>query len=205
MRRNRIFIMLLVIVTVLAMATTALAGRPDKPDKPDDHPNELPDGHDMWTCAARVDNGAIWLPGEWVDDNPDTPEVEDYYLSDTTVGVDVPLCIDMFNHKDVVDWTVSWVGEPGRKDPKGLMFIFEEVLPGSHYAQREVLPTCVDDDEGVRRCNGSVAMTLIFDPDGVFGDEDGDVKHLVFLAMGRQGDKWESLEFTVTPQPQPTD
>jgi hypothetical protein len=35
MKRNRLFIVLLAIVTILAMATTALAGKPvDKPDKP---------------------------------------------------------------------------------------------------------------------------------------------------------------------------
>ena len=34
MRRNRTFIVLLVIVTTMALATTALAGKHDKPDKP---------------------------------------------------------------------------------------------------------------------------------------------------------------------------
>jgi hypothetical protein len=210
MRRNRIVIMMLVIVTVLAMATTALAGKPDKPDKPG---KPLP-APDIWTCAERVENGAVWLPGEWVGDDPLTPDVEDYYLSDTTVPVDVPLCIDMvdlvdhvdpeYDHRNVVNWTVEWEGKAVRKAPKGLMFIFEEELPGTHYAEAEALPDpeeevfldCVFDDEtGEYTCDGSWENITL--------TGNGDAEHLVFLAMGHQGDKWTELTFTVTPHPPP--
>ena len=184
MRRNRVFIVLLVIVTVLAMATTALAGKPDNPGKPPPPP-------DIWTCAERVENGAVWLPGRW--------EV-DYYVSDVSnlenqVDVDVPLCIDLDHlptHKYVEKWTVEWEGRAVRKAPNGLMFIFEEEVHTTHYADLEVSPGCVFVEEtGLYTCSGEVEMTL--------KGNDQVAKHLVFLAMGRQGDKWTELTFKVTP------
>ena len=175
MRRNRIVVMMLVIVTVLAMATTALAGRPNKPGKP-----EPPD---IWTCAERVKNGAVWVPGDW---NGAA------YVSDLTVKVDVPLCIDLDFldvHKYVTAWTVTWEdGKTVRKDPKGLMLIFEEALPGTHYAEKEV------SQPGMQ---GTWYAELDLEKDG---DGNPVNEHLVFVAMPRQGDEWESITFTVTPE-----
>jgi len=196
MRRNRMSIVLLVIVTVLAMATTALAGKPDNPGEPPDHPNDPPDPHEMWTCAARVDNGAIWLPGRSEGDS---------YVSDVRdpkmqVRVDVPLCIDMPDDRTETSWLVEWEGTAVRKAPKGLMFIFEEVLPGTHYAEAEALPDpeaevflgcIVDDETGDYTCDGSWENITL--------KGNGEAKHLVFLAMGHQGDKWTKLTFKVTP------
>jgi hypothetical protein len=185
------FIVLLVIVTVMAMATTALAGRPaDKPGKP-----EPPD---IWTCAARVDNGAVWVPGTWNDT---------FYVSefDPEEDVGVPLCIDLDKvaaHKHVTNWSVRWEGKAVRKAPKGMMFIFEEEVHATHYAEAEALPDpeeevfldCVFDDEtGEYTCDGSWENIIL--------TGNGDAEHLVFLAMGHQGDKWTNITFWVTPNP----
>ena len=176
MRRNRVAVAMLVIVTVLAMATTALAGKPDNPGKP-----EKPTPPDIWTCAERVQNGASWVPGYWNGVS---------YVSDATVDVDLPLCIDLNSlaaHKHVVEWTVTWEGTPVLKSPKGLMLIFEEEVHANHYAEIEV------SQPGEQR---SWEAHLVL-PTDVEGNPVND--HLVLVAMPRQGDKWDTISFTVTP------
>jgi hypothetical protein len=177
MKRNRLLIVLLAIVTILAMATAALAARsPDKgrPDKPEPPP--------IWRCEDRVANDAVWVPGAWDGSS---------YVSDADVRADIPLCIDIEEeHRTVENWTVTWEGT-ARKDPKGLMFIFEEEVHAAHYAELEVLPTAGDDI-----LSGTAEMTPNF---GL--DDDGTIEHMVFVAMGRQGDKWTDLTFTATPHP----
>jgi hypothetical protein len=169
------FIVLLVIVTVMAMATTALAGRPDKPGKP-----EPPD---IWTCAERVDNGAVWVPGEW----DGTSYVSKF---DPKGDVGVPLCIDLDEvaaHKHVTNWSVRWEGT-ARKAPKGLMLVFEEEVHATHYGEK---------------IGYGLEETLYFDLALSDVDENDvfDNEHLVFLAMPRQGDKWTNITFWVTPNP----
>lgn len=132
---------------------------------------------DIWTCQERVDNGAVWIPGKW---NGST------YLSETSVDVDVPLCIDIREeHWLVTEWTVSWEGTAS-KDPKGLKFVFEEGVHQSVYAETEWTSS-----EGTVT-SGTVPMVLNFAGD--------DVTHLVFVAMPFQGDNWTDISFTVTPK-----
>ena len=132
---------------------------------------------DIWTCQERVDNGAVWIPGKW---NGST------YLSETSVEVDVPLCIDIREeHWLVTEWTVSWEGTAS-KDPKGLKFVFEEGVHQSVYAETEWTSS-----EGTVT-SGTVPMVLNFAGD--------DVTHLVFVAMPFQGDNWTDISFTVTPK-----
>jgi hypothetical protein len=131
---------------------------------------------DLWTCDARRANGAVWTEGKW-DGRA--------YVSKEVVAI--PLCIDVAAHKDVVSWTVEWEEGEARKAPKGLKFVFEEEVPGAHYAEFEVKPTATKPDI----TSGCVVMTLT--------NDDGDVRHLAFVAMGHNGDKWTELTITATP------
>ena len=166
---------------VAAMAPAGMAKKGKGPPAPEP---------EIWTCEARVDpevGGAVWILGHW-------DESLSAYVSDDTVNndVDLPLCIDIGPaHRGVTNWTVSWEGDAER-DPKGLKFVFEEEVHGSVYAETE----WTSKDGIVTSNTTGVDMVLNF-----AGDDD--VRHLVFVAMPRQGDKWTSISFTVTPIPPP--
>jgi hypothetical protein len=127
-----------------------------------------------------------WVPGHWEDD--------DLWVEGHYVASGVPVCIDLdFEeaHKYLTKWTVTWEGTALRKAPRVLMLIFEEELPGTHYAEIELpqpdMPTM----------EGQWEAVWVLD-----ADDDGDPvnDHLVFVAMPRLGDKWDTISFTVTPQ-----
>jgi len=170
MKRNRIVVMMLVVVTVLAMATTALAGKPDKPDKP-----EPPESR---TCKELDADDTSWVLGGWVEGHSERGvSVEAHYEASG-----VPACIDLdklVEHRNAQLWLVEYSGQARKGTTKGLGLGFKRGLPGEWYAGPELR-------------NPGVAWEPWVAP-----DDDGP---FVFVAMEHHGDKWQTITIKVTPQ-----
>jgi hypothetical protein len=166
------------ITTALVMflfATAALAAKPDcnrKDCPPPDTTTTTMDPGDpaLWTCRARIDNGATgWELGAW----------------DETLGAytgNLPLCVDMeAGHRRVTAWVVTWDGATvkGTETIKGLLLRFEEEVHATTYAEAEV--TTVSG-------TWQATLTPATPP-----------RSLVFVAMPHSGDKWDWSSITVTP------
>ena len=124
MRYKSLFITILAIAMVAALAATALAGKPVNPGKPTTTTTTAPD---YWTCQARVDNGAVaWEPLGTYD------ETTGVYTGEGPV-----LCVDIIeDDRNVTDWTVMWeFGVTAKDTVKGLNLVFEEEVHGTVYSK----------------------------------------------------------------------
>ena len=178
-----LFVVVLSVAMVAAMAPAGMAKKGKGPP--------APEPETIWSCQDRVDNGAVWILGHW-DESLSAYVSDDTTAESVPIDVALPLCIDIGPaHIGVTNWTVSWEGTANRV-PKGLKFVFEEGVHQSVYAETEWTSK-----DGTVTSN-TVDMVLDF-----AADSDSDHLEFVFVAMPRQGDKWTSISFTVTPNPPP--
>lgn len=121
MRKRALLVTLVAVVMLLSSAVAASAVKPDKPPKPPKPTTTTEAPPEFWTCQARIDNGAIWNPGEW---------------DGTAYVADMSSCTDILTeHLGVVDWTVEWNGIAA-KGVKGLRFVFEEEIHDNVFAEQ---------------------------------------------------------------------
>ena len=182
---RRMVTLLFVGVLVVAVAVPAGAGKPDcdegstHPSCPSDPPPT--EGETGWWCEDRIENGAIWSPGVWVDDS---------YLITAPTG-----CIDIKDdvHRGCHVWTVEVVGQTLKGTAKGMKLVFEDGIhaPGGVHAQTEL--TAFELNSA-----GNLSATWI--TPAIQGDADPEVPY-TFVSMPRAGDRWQWIEITVTPDP----
>lgn len=197
--KTRILLLLAVAVALAAiLALPALAAKPDcsvdptHPSCRDGVPEEV-----VWTCAARVDNGASgWVIGEWIgltglpieiDPAGDAPV---YYRTDNASGA-IPACIDIHpDHVSETRWSVAWNADEdsviSQKRNGGLMMLFEREIHSDPYAEH-------------------IAKTPVGSWDATFDlspyDPGYTVDNLVFAAMPAHRDTWLFADgyLTITP------
>ncbi len=141
----------------------------------------------VWTCAARVDNGATgWVMGEWVDGDGDPIAIQldgngpvpASYRTDNASGA-IPACIDIHpDHFSVAEWTVEWDADEaviGHKRHGGLKMLFEREVHSDVYAG-----TIARDSAG--EWNAVIDLSD-------FGTS-YEVDNLVFVAMPGHRDTW---------------
>ena len=125
------------------------------------------------TCQALVDNGAVWVPGEWDED-------AGYYIVRDVPGPLPTPCVDILDiHTTPRHWRVAWEGTIADGVEVGFLLVFEQGIHGTVYEQREI-DTASD-----------VWITQELDPDPD--------KPFTFVAMPHSFDNWESITFTLTP------
>jgi len=140
---------------------------PDEPEQVD------ADGRPLvgWTCKARIDNGAVWEPGEWV-------EASGAYVA-VGSGPMPALCLDLLDtHREPQAWKVEWEGVAPTLEV-GLLLVFEKGIHGTVYAEREIA-----DESGEW-------MTPVLQPDPT--------EPFTVVVMPHSFDEWTEITFTITP------
>jgi hypothetical protein len=120
MRRRNQIVTAVVLAVALAIPASALAAKGGGKGKPPPPPDDT-----VWTCQARVENGATgWNLGSWDETTGD-------YTADALAA-----CIDLLaEHTGPRTWTVTWEGTIAR-DPRGLKMVFETEVHGTvHYEE----------------------------------------------------------------------
>jgi hypothetical protein len=126
-----------------------------------------------WTCQARIENGAAWVPGAWDEDAGS-------YVARDLAGPAPASCVDVLDiHTNPRHWRVAWKGTIADQVEVGLLLVFEQGIHGAVYEEREI-----DTASGVW-------ITEELDPDPT--------KPFTFVAMPHSFDDWESITFTITP------
>ncbi|MFH1330464.1 MAG: hypothetical protein ABIJ48_07435 [Actinomycetota bacterium] len=122
--RRRAWIMIVALVAgLLAVSATAMAAKEDGKKRPPTTTTTTT-APTLWTCEARVANGAVWVLGTF-------NEVGGFY---TVSGL--PACIDLLaEHTGAMRWRVDWIGTVTREPIKGLQFVFETEVHGVVYAE----------------------------------------------------------------------
>lgn len=214
MRKTVILTTTLIAVLVLMIATGALAAKPVcEEGAPDPHPScrndttttTAPDVNDdiVWTCTARIDNGAsAWVMGEWIASNGLPMEIDPsgdapvYYRTDNLAGA-IPACIDIHpDHLTDSNWLVAWSANEdsviSQKRNGGLKMVFEREVHNDPYAEH-IARTHVGNWEAVFDLSGYHEV-----------DPDYTVDSLVFVAMPAHRDTWLFTDgyLTITPNGQ---
>jgi len=129
---KRLLILVVALALPLAAVATANAAKPDCDVEPHPSCKDSPTPPTttvptVWTCQARIDNGASWILGSW-------SAADGSY---TVSGV--PACIDLRSeHAGDRQWAVTWEGELKRGTVTGLMLLFETEVHGTHYDETVV-------------------------------------------------------------------
>jgi hypothetical protein len=169
--RNRAgsIILALAVVGVLAAGAFALVAAGPAAEAKPPATTTTTTSPTLWTCAARNANGAKWILGHYDD-------VNGYY---TVSGL--PACIDLKpEHAGTRTWTVTWNGAVRTPPTRGLRLVFE---PEVHDFENAYLDTVVYGTSG--------ALTpLIAAPEAT---------PFVLVAMPYTGDRWTSINITLTP------
>lgn len=176
MRRSVYVIIAVALAGLLAFSGIALAaqggipGPPSSTTPPDSTTTTAPT---VWTCQARVDNGArAWHLGYYADGAYRVPMTGDDAF---------PACIDLRpEHAGTRSWTIAWGGTIKNDKPMTrLMLRFEAEVHSGTYLERVV--TLEDPNP--------LTVTVSAPPDQAF----------VFVAMPWTGDKWTSSWIILTP------
>jgi len=172
MRRRVRVMVAAVLLGLLAMsvATAATAGVEAKGGKP----STTTAPPVLYTCQDRIDNGAIWVKGEY-------DEALGHYVVGSAVGepIALPACFDLLpEHSTGGQWTVTWSGTVAGRLKKGLELRFEKGLHGVIY------------DRSFPAATSGAWITKTLDPDP---------DYFVFVAMPAAGERWTSIEMRLYP------
>lgn len=177
MRRTAWIMIVAVVAGLLAVSATAMAAKDDAKKKPPTTTTTTTIAPTLWTCEARVANGAVWVLGTY-------DEEGGFY---TVSGL--PACIDLRpEDAGAKYWQVEWSGTvKPRPGMRGLKLVFEgevHVPAGQEYAVLEVGPNSAIGTWTPSPYVNAPANTPF-----------------VFVAMPYSGDKWTSIQITLTPLP----
>jgi hypothetical protein len=182
MRRRAGIMIVAVVAGLLAVSATAMAAKGDAKKPPPATTTTTTIAPTLWTCEARVANGAVWVLGTY-------DELDGSY---TVNGL--PACIDLLPaDAGSRSWLVEWSGTvKPRPGMRGLKLVFEaevHVPAGQEYAVLEVEPLEVEPNSPSGAWTPSPLV-----------DAPADTP-FVFVAMPYRGDKWTSIQITLTPAP----
>lgn len=185
---------------VLVVSGTALAGKGGVPGPPttttpsSSTTTTQPTEPIVWTCQARVENGATaWHLGEYYEDS----DGGHYRVPMMGGGDDAwPACIDLKSqHAGTRFWLIEWGGtlkKPMANPQSGLRVVFEaEVHSGTYLDQ--VLRA---GDTQSLMVQESLCVRVPADTEPPTAPPD---QAFVFVAMPWSGDKWTSSWVTLTP------
>jgi hypothetical protein len=183
MKRKTLIVVALALAGALAASGTALAAKGGVPGPP------TTTEPTVWTCQARVDNGATaWHLGEYYED---PAGVEHYRVPMTGEGDDAwPACTDLYaRHAGTRTWLIEWGGTLS-KPMTGLKLVFEAEVHSGTFLETVVAP----EDPHALAVGESLCVSVPATPGQAF----------VFVAMAKSGDKWTSSSVILTPDPDTT-